>query len=152
MGELLKECSARAHEAETGDVTRSAEELGRLMDEVASPSVQCTFDAGHAAVGFSAVEYARILGKRIAHVHLHDCDGVTAHLPLGDGSIDLEALFEVFSQIQKERGDEVTIVMQNEASAGAAYQEEWEKLKSLEASSMTRPRRAGPERPCLRAA
>lgn len=145
--ELLKECSERAEgqgvilarengeverlEAKKGHVGRTAEELAGLIDEVHSKSVQCTFDVGHAGVGFSAIEYARALGKRVAHVHLHDCDGITSHLRLGDGTIDFEALFRIFAKIEEERDDELTIVLENEGEAGDGYEEEWEKLKRL---------------------
>jgi sugar phosphate isomerase/epimerase len=120
-----------------GHVGRTAEELAELIDEVDSKNVQCTLDVGHAGVGFSAIEYAKILGKRIAHVHLHDCDGVRAHLRLGDGNVDLEALFQFFVKIEKERGDEITIVLENESAAGAAYEEEWERLKRLKAACLS---------------
>jgi sugar phosphate isomerase/epimerase len=148
--ELLKECSQRAErqgvilarengepeslETTKGHVGRTAEELAEVIDEVGSESVQCTLDVGHAGVGFSAVAYARILGQRIAHVHLHDCDGKRAHLRLGDGKVDFEALFSVFAEIEKARGDEITIVLENEPEAGAAYEAEWEKLKRLKAA------------------
>jgi sugar phosphate isomerase/epimerase len=147
---LLKECSERAERqgvilarengepeslnATKGHVGRTAEELAGLIDAVGFHSVQCTLDVGHAGVGFSAVEYARILGKRIAHVHLHDCDGKRAHLRLGDGKVDFEALFNVFAEIEEARGDEITIVLENEGEAGTAYEAEWEKLKRLKAA------------------
>jgi len=148
--EVLKACSERAErqgvilarengeteslEATKGHVGRTAEELAGLIDEVHSKYVQCTLDVGHAGVGFSAIEYAKILGKRIAHVHLHDCDGERAHLRLGDGNVDFEALFNVFAEIEEKRGDEITIVLENEGAAGAGYEEEWEKLKRLKAA------------------
>lgn len=116
-----------------GHVGRTAEELAGVIDAVHSENVQCTLDVGHAGVGFSAIEYAGILGKRIVHVHLHDCDGKRAHLRLGDGNVDFEALFKVFVEIEEERGDEITIVLENEGAAGAGYEEEWEKLKRLKA-------------------
>ncbi len=148
--ELLRECSEQAEKqgvilalensepqsvkASKGDISRTAEELAALVDEVGSESVQCTFDTGHAEVVFSAIEYAKILGRRIAHVHLHDCDGKRPHLRLGDGRIDFETLFKVFAEIEKKRGDEITIVLENEGEAGAAYEEEWQKLKRLRAA------------------
>ena len=147
---LLKECSERAErqgailarengepeslKSTKGHVGRTAEELAGVIDEVGSENVQCTLDVGHAGVGFSAVEYARILGKRIAHVHLHDCDGKRAHLRLGDGNVDFEVLFKIFAEIEEERGEEITIILENEPEAGAAYEGEWEKLKRLKAA------------------
>lgn len=144
---LLRECSEQARKqgvilaledsepqslkASKGDMTRTAEELAALVDEVGSESVQCTFDVGHAEVDFSAIEYAKILGRRIAHVHLHDCDGKRPHLRLGDGKIDFKTLFKIFAEIEKKRGEEITIVLENEGEAGAGYEEEWEKLKRL---------------------
>jgi len=148
--ELLKECSERAEgqgvilarengepeslEAMKAHVGRTAEELAALIDAVHSKNVQCTLDVGHAGVNFSAIEYAKILGKRIAHVYLHDCDGERAHLRLGDGNVDFEALFRIFAEIEEERGDEITIVLENEGEAGMGYEEEWEKLKRLKAT------------------
>ena len=67
-------------------------------------------------------------------MHLHDCDGKRAHLRLGDGNVDFEALFNVFAQIEEARGDEITIVLENEPEAGASYEAEWETLKRLKAA------------------
>ena len=40
---------------------------------------------------------------------------------LGDGRIDFNGLFREFIAIEEERGDEITIVLENEGSAGAGY-------------------------------
>ena len=74
------------------------------------------------------MEYAEKLGKRIAHVHLHDSDGVRAHLKLGDGKVDFGTLMRGLAEIEEQRGDEITVVSENE---GEGYQENWEKLKKL---------------------
>ena len=40
---------------------------------------------------------------------------------------------EAIIPVLKHRGDEITIVLENEDEAGAGYKEEWEKLKKLRA-------------------
>ena len=146
---LLKECSERAYrqdvilaienmdvgpESPRTYVIQTAEEQAELIDEVDSRGLQCTFDVGHARIrGSSPAEYARTLGTRIAHVHMKDSDEGGGYLRLGDGDIDLESVMKVIAEIEEQRGDEITIVLENEGEAGADYEEEWEKLKKLRA-------------------
>lgn len=63
------------------------------------PSLQFTFDTGHANLGKKGTERFQKLvkqfGERIGHVHLSDNRGVyDEHLPLGSGNIDFKQLAE----------------------------------------------------------
>ena len=75
--------------------------LKLLMDAVESANFGVCIDAGHLRV-FSRVdmeEWFRVLGPRIAEVHLHDNHGKhDDHLPLGEGSIDIPRFMRLLAQ------------------------------------------------------
>jgi sugar phosphate isomerase/epimerase len=84
-------------EPRVGEVICSADSLLRLIEHVARPNFQANFDTGH----FSAqrenvvLALAKLRGK-FANIHISDNDPVsTAHLPIGDGSIDWLEFFRV---------------------------------------------------------
>ena len=78
--------------------------LKLLMDSFPSPNFGVCVDAGHMRV-FSKVdmeEWFRVLGPRIAEVHLHDNHGEhDDHLPVGEGSIDFPMFFGLLSRYSK---------------------------------------------------
>lgn len=80
---------------------REPSTLRLLMDAVPSPNFGICVDAGHLKV-FSTVdmeEWFRVLGPRIAEVHLHDNHGRhDEHLPLGEGSIDFTRFLELVAR------------------------------------------------------
>ncbi len=60
-----------------------------------SDAFSLTYDAGHDACdGFAAREYYESRAKRITHMHLHQSDGETCHLPLGAGVSNVDGLTE----------------------------------------------------------
>lgn len=64
------------------------EEAVRQLAEEAS--ISFTWDVGHdAASGYSDGRLLTQYQSRIAHVHLHDFDGVSDHQPLFTGTVDL---------------------------------------------------------------
>ena len=70
-------------------------ELAAIIDGVNDPRLGACLDVGHANVysPVAAVEWARILGTRIRHVHLHNNDGtVDAHAAPNAGTVDVRAL------------------------------------------------------------
>src|SRR3990172_9307669 len=75
--------------------------LKLLMDAVESANFGVCIDAGHLRV-FSRVdmeEWFRVLGPRIAEVHLHDNHGKhDDHLPLGEGSIDIPRFLSLLAR------------------------------------------------------
>ena len=57
--------------------------------------LQMTLDVGHANTTSQLEKYVRDMGKRIAHVHLHDNRGEDdEHLVIGKGTIDWAFLKE----------------------------------------------------------
>ncbi len=54
------------------------------------PGLWACLDFGHLhTLGLDPVEFVRILGEKLVHVHLHDNrGGADEHLPLGEGSLD----------------------------------------------------------------
>lgn len=75
--------------------------LKLLMDSIESKNFGICIDAGHLRV-FSKVdmeEWFRVLGPKIAEVHLHDNHGKhDDHLPLGEGSIDIPRFLNLLAQ------------------------------------------------------
>jgi sugar phosphate isomerase/epimerase len=80
---------------------REPSTLKLLMDAVVSANFGICVDAGHLRV-FSKVdmeEWFRLLGPRIAEVHLHDNHGKRDdHLPLGEGSIDIPRFLSLLAR------------------------------------------------------
>jgi sugar phosphate isomerase/epimerase len=73
----------------------------RLLDALASPRFRSCLDVGHAHL-FSgdAAGFARGLGNRIAHVHLHDNDGVwDDHRPPGEGTAGVAGVLSVLAEL-----------------------------------------------------
>jgi len=70
--------------------------LKLLMEELASEHCGICFDTGHMNI-FSSVplkDWLDALGSYIVELHLHDNQGDRdAHLPVGDGTFDFDALF-----------------------------------------------------------
>ena len=61
-----------------------------------SPVFALTLDVGHDAC-IGGADLPRILARasRLTHMHLHDSTGSNAHLPLGDGSLDIPAMLDL---------------------------------------------------------
>lgn len=75
--------------------------LKGLLDAVDSPFFRHCFDVGHWNL-FKSVnmeDWFSTLGGYIAHVHVHDNNGLRDdHLPIGDGSIDFDLYFRLMKQ------------------------------------------------------
>jgi|GEM_PF-2451370 len=144
--ELLRECAsvaagrkvilavenevAKPHEG-AWRLVRRPEDLIAAVDEIASEYVKCTFDVAHANVGFSPLEYAAVLGKRISHVHWHDNDGTKdQHLAPGMGNIDFTAIMKFLLALEKQGVDEITVTLECDKPE-VDYEGEFFKLKAL---------------------
>lgn len=69
------------------------EDIAEWVDVVNSPALKVTLDIGHANISGGVKNLIELLGARIAHLHLHDNDGVSAnHAELGTGTIDWKTL------------------------------------------------------------
>lgn len=93
---------------EVADWFMPADRFG-LIEELDLPRVGITLDTGH----ISFVEDGRPMyenfgtiggfiehfGGLLFHVHIHDFDGRRDHLPIGNGSIDFERLFDSLGRI-----------------------------------------------------
>ncbi len=72
-----------------------------LSRKLENPKIGITLDIGHANI-FSKIpvwEWIEAYGNRLTHVHLHDNNGEEdEHLPLGQGSIDLDRVIVVLEK------------------------------------------------------
>lgn len=77
---------------------QAPKDLLPLFEELAPKGVGFCLDVGHQAVfgrSSSLGSWLSMLGPYLRHVHLHDNHGdMDAHLALGNGSVDLQFLFE----------------------------------------------------------
>jgi sugar phosphate isomerase/epimerase len=76
-----------------------------LHDDWDSPLKGVCLDTGHAnQAGLDVPSAVRRLGKRIKHLHLQDNHGgpIDEHLPIGDGLIDWDAVFDALDEIDYE--------------------------------------------------
>ncbi len=85
----------------------TAEELLRAIEEVNSPWLQATFDIGHANLTCNGdakrlLNFTRLLGDSVVHVHVHDNNGRIGgnyfgdmHGAPGEGNIDFSVLREL---------------------------------------------------------
>ena len=76
------------------DFCTCAEELLEILEELNSPFIQGMCDVVVSFVQHrNPADDIRLLGSRMAHLHLTDSDGITeAHLLPGDGNMDLRGL------------------------------------------------------------
>lgn len=77
---------------------RVPDTLGELLDRLDHPCLAHCFDVGHwhLFAETSLSDWLARLGHRLVHLHLHDNHGDSdAHLPLGEGTIDLPSLFRL---------------------------------------------------------
>ena len=57
---------------------------------LSSPAFQLTYDCGHDhRSGRRALAFYEARRARVRHLHFHDANAISAHLPLGTGEIDL---------------------------------------------------------------
>jgi sugar phosphate isomerase/epimerase len=87
-------------------------------DRVASDRFRLCLDVGHVNVWseLSHAEWVARMGRRLAHVHLHDNDGTAdQHRPPGSGTIDVDALFAALD----EHLDRVTVSLELEVPDAA---------------------------------
>jgi D-psicose/D-tagatose/L-ribulose 3-epimerase len=64
------------------------DKMVRFLDDVAHPAVKANIDISHMALAHTEPSSLSALEKRIAHVHLSDCDGVKhGDLPPGRGVV-----------------------------------------------------------------
>lgn len=63
--------------------------------------IPATLDFGHAhLLGQNIPQLIEKLSERLRHIHIHDCDRSTDHLPIGEGTIGFESIFEVLGQVK----------------------------------------------------
>jgi len=84
-------------------------------DLVGSERFKLCLDVGHVNVWseLSHAEWIARMGRRVAHIHVHDNDGASdQHLPPGQGTVDFDALFAAIDA----HTDRVTVSLELEAS------------------------------------
>ena len=78
-------------------VDETPELMAQLHDAINDPRVKLCLDTGHACCnsGIHVLDWIKILGRRIEHVHLHNNDGESdKHWPLGRGILDCREVIE----------------------------------------------------------
>lgn len=87
--------------------------LLEIVDAVGDPRFRLCLDVGHAACmgeDESPERWIRAMGGRIAHVHLHNNDGVDdLHWPLGQGVLDMERILSAL----EEHSPDATVTVEN---------------------------------------
>ena len=71
-----------------------------LLDEFSSPFFKACLDTGHARLSsrYSLEEWGSMLGKNLAHVHIHDNHGfIDEHLPVGQGTIVFDSFLRLIN-------------------------------------------------------
>jgi sugar phosphate isomerase/epimerase len=77
-----------------------SDEIAAFVDEVDSPYCRAVFDSANARYTEDPARAVRVLGDRICHVHLSDCDGtVPAHWPIGHGDIDFGSIADALGDV-----------------------------------------------------
>ena len=136
--EALQDCYRYAEERK---VTLAIENCGygkkgviniiKLMQGVNVENTEYTFDTGHANIGDSPLECAKMLGEQIAHVHWHDNNGKKdQHLGPGMGNIDFNSLMQFLLKIDAKREKEITLTLECDKPI-VNYEEEFLKVKKL---------------------
>jgi L-ribulose-5-phosphate 3-epimerase len=83
-------------------------EFARYIDEYNSPRVRAYFDVGNVVLYGYPQDWIRVLGKRIAKLHIKDFSfkrepgtdkSVAAWVPLGEGDVDWTAVYEALRDI-----------------------------------------------------
>ncbi|MBM4017077.1 MAG: sugar phosphate isomerase/epimerase [Planctomycetes bacterium] len=90
-----------ALEPEPGQFLETTADLAALLDEVDHPRLGANLDVGHArCAGDDPAESARVLGRRLKHLHLEDIQGRRHyHLIPGLGEIDFAAIRRALDDI-----------------------------------------------------
>ena len=98
----------------------------RLLDEIlASPVFGLTLDTGHElCLGFADSHVFKAHPSSILHLHLHDAEGKSAHLPLGTASVSVK---EKLSLLPKD----ATCLIEVKTVAGLSESVEYLKNKNL---------------------
>lgn len=79
---------------------RPPPEQARLVDAFPADCVGINFDMGNSAsLGWDPASEIRILGRRIANVHVKDRTAGGGTVPLGDGAVDFPTVFESLAAV-----------------------------------------------------
>lgn len=75
--------------------------MAKLIDGIGESRFGICLDTGHAHCNSATpvVEWVRVLGARIRHIHLHSNDGASdQHLPPGQGTLDLKRVIQALEK------------------------------------------------------
>jgi sugar phosphate isomerase/epimerase len=95
INDLLKDSEIRIHLENTGILN-----LPFIRDAVSwllnSQSFSLTWDVGHDwSSGNRDLEFYKYHSMKIKHMHLHDAIGHRNHLPLGEGDLEVNEIFDI---------------------------------------------------------
>ena len=76
-------------------------QLGALELFMKSPVFALTLDTGHEfCLAFSDSHVFEKYGDKLIHMHLHDAKGKSAHLPLGEGEVDIKEKLSLQTRVK----------------------------------------------------
>jgi sugar phosphate isomerase/epimerase len=75
--------------------------MARFLDEVDRPAVKANLDISHLALARQPAASIETLRRRVAHVHISDCDGeVHGDLPPGRGVVDFPPYLQAIKSLE----------------------------------------------------
>lgn len=93
---LLRDCGVKV----VVESDRPPPEQARLVDAFPGDCVGINFDMGNSAsLGWDPAAEIRVLGMRIANVHVKDRTAGGGTVPLGDGAVDFPTVFESLAAV-----------------------------------------------------
>lgn len=70
-----------------------------ILEHITSPSFNITFDAAHVPYNIGLIDYFQAM-PRVGHIHLSDCSKTKYHLPLGEGTRELDQFLQHLNNIK----------------------------------------------------
>ena len=83
------------------EVSISPEKICKLLDRIPSQRIQLNYDTGNSAYwGYHPEDEIPVYGHRIGNIHIKDCTPADYSVPLGEGNVDFELIFNLLKEIK----------------------------------------------------
>ncbi len=104
VGQFIKMCEQEIGETDLKIAIENVDsnpftssQLAAIELFLASPVFSLTLDTGHElCLDFADTEVFKKHPRHMLHMHLHDAKGKSAHLPFGEGDVDIQGKLEAF--------------------------------------------------------
>lgn len=78
------------------EMSLPAKEISTLLEQIPSPRIKINYDTGNSAYwGYEPREEISAYGNRIGNVHIKDCTPADYSVPLGQGNVDFDLIFQL---------------------------------------------------------